>query len=146
MAPIIRKKKIDEGTFPVLRLVVSRVLRLYATCSSSRVPIRCLQPLDTLDLRDSPRVYERICARTLTKLAINLFALLNVILFHCWIKRTGNLMFLRPVHVISSLDVSSHVIEERDYLPSVVSAAITHIHIHRVNITKQKIKVRKRSK
>jgi len=36
--------------------------------------------------------------RTLTRLAINLFAVLNVILFYCWIKRTGNLM-VRPVHV-----------------------------------------------
>lgn len=39
-----------EPLFPVLRLVVSRVLRLYATCSSSRVPIRCPRPLDPSDI------------------------------------------------------------------------------------------------
>lgn len=49
--------------------------------------------------------------RTLTRLAINLFAVLNVILFYCWIKRTGNLM-VRPVHVTCPSYVSC-VIEKR---------------------------------
>lgn len=44
MAPIIRQKKIDEGTlFSVLRLVVSWVLQLYATCSS-RVEFQFVVP------------------------------------------------------------------------------------------------------
>lgn len=92
----------------------------------------------TSGVRDPSRVHGRIGVRTLTRLAINLFALLNVILFHCWIKQTGNLMFLRLVHVTSSEDVS-HVIEGKDYLPS-VSADITHIHIHvyRASVAKKK--------
>lgn len=101
----------------------------------SRVPIRRSQPLDPTDIaqdlrysRDPPRIQGRIRARTLTRLAINLFALLNVILFYCWIKRTGNLMFLCLVHVTSPGNVS-HVIEGRDYFPS-VSAGTPRAHRH----------------
>lgn len=93
----------------VLRLVVSRVLRLYATCSSSRGS-NSLSPTLSRDSSDTPRRTGAVLARdlllpahlgedpfprTLTGLAINLFALLNVILFYRWIKRTGNLAFLR---------------------------------------------------
>jgi len=62
----------------------------------------------------------------LTRLAINLFALLNVILFYCWIKRTGNLMFLRLVHVTSPEDVS-HV-SERERLYPEHECQIPHTH------------------
>lgn len=46
-------------------------------------------------VHDPRRIWKRIRARTLTRLAINLFALLNVILFYCWIKRTSNLTVFR---------------------------------------------------
>lgn len=90
---------------------------------------------ETSGVRDPPRFQERIHARTLTRLAINLFALLNVILFYCWIKQTGNLMFLRfMVHVTSPNDVS-HVIEGRGYVPS-MSAGTTYIST--VHVAKKK--------
>lgn len=48
-----------------------------------------LRTRKTSGVRDPPRIQKRIRARTVTRLAINLFALLNVILFYCWIKRNG---------------------------------------------------------
>lgn len=52
-------------------------------------------------------------------------------------------MFLRPVHVTSSLDVS-HVIEGRDYLPSVqVSHTYTYTYTERASQNKTKSKYEK---
>lgn len=94
----------------------------------------------TSGVRDPPRIQKRIRARTVTRLAINLFALLNVILFYCWIKRNGQSYVSTSVHVTSPEDVS-HVIEGRNYLSS-VSAGTTrtyiHAHMHKTHVAKKK--------
>jgi len=89
---------------------------------------------ESYSVRDLPRFQKRIHARTLMRLGINLFALLNVILFYCWIKQTGNLMFHFLIHITSPEDVS-HVIEGRDYVPSMNADTI---YISTVHITKKK--------
>lgn len=65
-----------------------------------RFPIRCVPfpPIhwtscETLRRFGSSKGSRRIRERTLTRLAINLFVLLNVILFYCWIKERGNIVF-----------------------------------------------------
>lgn len=119
IAPIIRQEK-NRWRSVILDVTTCRKLSFTTLCYvfvSSRVPICCPPfPRDllhrTTSVRNSPSPFSSPrSVRMLTRLAINLFAVLNVILFYCWIKRTGNLT-VRPVH-ITCPSYMSHVIEER---------------------------------
>lgn len=114
MAPIIKEKKKNRWRSVVTGVTTRRKSSFTTLCyvfvesssnSSSPDP---LSPSDSAQnqvmSRNPRRIWRRIRARTLTRLAINLFVLLNVILFYRWIKWTSNLtrFYVYVLRVIAS--------------------------------------------